>query len=74
MLPGGGQGSHGGFGNDPLWLILQHLTQHNFVKRRVHQKEAIAKMQAGQEVQRLSCDETFVGAEQAGPRFKRPRQ
>jgi hypothetical protein len=66
MLPGGGQGSHGGFGNDPLWLILQHLTQHNFVKRRVHQKEAIAKMQAGQEVQRLSCDETFVGTEQAG--------
>jgi hypothetical protein len=46
MLPGDGQGSHGGFGNDPLWLILQHLTQHNFVKRRLHQKEALAKMQA----------------------------
>jgi hypothetical protein len=58
---------------DPLWLILQHLTQHNFVKRRVHQKEALAKMQAGQEVQRLRCDET-AGAEQAGPSFKRPRQ
>jgi hypothetical protein len=52
MLPGGGQGSHGGFGNDPLRLIFQHLTQHNFVKRRVHKKEALAKMQAGQEVQR----------------------
>jgi hypothetical protein len=73
MLPGGGQGSYGGFGNDTLWLILQHLNQHNFVKR-VHQKEALANMQAGQKVQRLSCDETFFGTEQAGPSFKRPRQ
>jgi hypothetical protein len=74
MLPGGGQGSHGGFGNDPLRLIFQHLTQHNYVKLRVHQEEALAKMQAGQEVQRLSCDETYVGTEQAGPSFKRSRQ
>jgi hypothetical protein len=74
MLPGGGQGSQGGFGNDPLWLILQHLTLHNFVKRRVHQKEALSKMQAGQKVQRLRCDETFVSAGQAGPSFKCPRQ
>jgi hypothetical protein len=74
MLPGGGQGSHVDFGNDPLRLIFQHLTQHKSVKRRVHQEEALAKMQAGQEVQRLSCDETFVGTEQAGPSFKRSRQ
>jgi hypothetical protein len=74
MLQGDGEGSHGGYGNDPLRLIFQHLTQHNFVKRRVHQKEALPKMQAQQEALRLRCDETVVSDDQAGPNFKRPRQ
>jgi hypothetical protein len=43
-LPGGGQKA--GSDADPLFLLLRHLIEHNFVKRRQHFAEVAAKRTA----------------------------
>jgi hypothetical protein len=73
MLPGGRQ-VYGGFGRYPLWLIFPYLSERNFVKRRVHNNDVLAKMRAQQLAQGLRCDATDDIDEQAGPSFQHARQ
>jgi hypothetical protein len=74
LLTGGGRVVDGAFGNDTLLLISRHLTQQNFIKRRMLNRDTLAGTQAREEAKRVHSGEVVDSDEQAGPSSKRPKR
>jgi hypothetical protein len=73
LLTGGGQGVVGYFGNDTLLLILRYLTERNFIKHRMLNRDVLVRRQAWEEAKRVCSGEVADSDEQAGTSSKRPK-